>query len=125
MAFPNNYPQPFPQMPQAQLPQQQSTGSVTVVSVNGEMGAMTYPVAAGNTGFLFDWGEHMFWVKSTDQNSVPQPLRSFRFEEVTPAPSSPADPNMVTRKEFDELKGELQKIFEAVNKAPAAKEAGK
>ena len=124
MAFPNNYPQAFSQMSQAQLPQQQSTGSVTVVSVNGEMGAMTYPVAAGNKGFLFDWGEHMFWVKSTDQNSVPQPLRSFRFEEVTPVPSTPADPNMVTRKEFDELKSELQKFFEAANKAQA-KEAGK
>lgn len=116
MAFPTGYnPQTFPQMqPQMQM-QPQSNNNVMVVSVNGEMGAMTYPVAAGNTMLLFDWNEHTFWIKSTDTNSVPQPLRAFKFEDVTPKPQIPSDPNMVTRTEFEDLKKDLQKIFTALN----------
>ena len=67
-------------------PQQVQQNNIIVVPVSGEMGAMTYPVGAGNTVLLVDWSGKQFWLKSTDFNGVPQAMRVFSFEEVTPAP---------------------------------------
>lgn len=91
--------------------QQASNGSFMTVIVNGEAGANTYPVAAGNTVLLIDFNTRQFWLKTTDPNSVPQPLRSFKFEEVVQATPTQQDAgNYVTKAEFAELKKMLEDL---------------
>ena len=97
------------------LPQQgaqrQSQGEMFAVSVAGEMGAMSYPVAAGNTVLAFDWNEKMFWVKTTDINGLPQPMRKFEFTEIIPQQQQITG-DTVSRAEFDEVQASLAKIMD-------------
>lgn len=97
--------------PQYYLQQQQRPqGEMFVVSVAGEIGAMSYPVGAGNTAFAVDWNEKTFWVKTTDINGVPQPMRKFKFEEIIPEPQQ-VQGGAVSRAEFEEVQSSLNKIM--------------
>ena len=88
---------------------QQVQQNILVVPVNGEVGAATYPVGAGNTVLLMDWNTHQFWIKSTDMSGVPQAMRSFTFDEVTP-PRKDAEDIKELKEKFAELKAMLQNI---------------
>jgi len=97
---------------------QPNSNNIIVVSVNGEMGAMAYPVGAGNTVLLVDWASKNFWLKTTDINGVPQAMRVFQFEEITPVPQAQENG------EIKELKGELaelKKLIQGLVKAEKAK----
>lgn len=95
----------MPYLPQAmpQITMQQPQNNIIMVTVQGENGAQMYPVAAGNTVLLADFDAKLFWLKTTESNGLPQPMRKFRFEEITPQPQN-AVANAVTREEFDELR---------------------
>ncbi len=93
-----------------QQAQQQRQNEMYAVSVLGEMGAMAYPVAAGNTVLAFDWNEKLFWFKTTDINGVPQPMRKFKFEEIMPKQQIAAT-DTVSRAEFEEMQSSLAKIL--------------
>lgn len=76
--------------------------------VQGEAAAKAYPVGAGNSVLLMDSEDAIFYIKSTDQSGMPQPLRIFDYTERTSQHTSAAAKNApdeyVTRAEFDEFK---------------------
>lgn len=89
------------------MPQQQQMpqpASLMTVLVQGEAGAQMYPVASGNTVLLMDFDTKTFWLKGTAANGVPQPMRKFAFDEVTPQPQPQQVDNSGLRHEIDELK---------------------
>ena len=112
--YPNNY-NPYytgtPQMPvtPTNVPQQ-NNNSVMVVFVDGEPGARSYPVAAGNTVMLMDFNSNNFWLKSTDTTGMPQQLRTFEFKEVTQQTTQQINAG-VTREEFNSLSEKLDKLI--------------
>lgn len=112
------YPQPMPdnlaqyrqnQMMQSMQPQPPAQSQSSVLWVQGEEGAKAYMVAPGNSVLLMDSEGSRFYLKSTDQSGMPQPLRIFDYSERTAVPQSvPAAPqtqvgDYVTRAEFDAL----------------------
>ena len=110
------YPQYFnaaQYQPQA-APQQTAPG---IVWVQGEAGAKSYLVGAGQSVLLMDSEGSCFYIKSTDASGMPLPLRIFDYTERTQAhaPAAPAggagfDPDKyVTREEFEELKAAVTK----------------
>lgn len=79
--------------------------------VQGEAGAKGFMVPAGMTMWLMDSESPTFYLKSTDMNGFPQPLRIFDFKErVAEKPKEPAEVNnhYVTR---DEMKAYIEEIL--------------
>ena len=76
--------------------------------VLGEAAAKAYPVGAGNSVLLMDSEDAIFYIKSTDQSGMPQPLRVFDYSERKSPNSEPKKAELqneyVTRAEFDEFK---------------------
>ena len=95
--------------PQMSVTPQQNTNSVMVVFVDGEAGARSYPVAAGNTVMLMDFNSNNFWLKSTDTTGMPQQLRTFEFKELIQQPAQ--SPAGVSREEFNSLSDKLDKLI--------------
>lgn len=91
-------------------PQQQSQQNYGIVWVQGEAGAKSYLVAAGQSVLLMDSEGSCFYIKSTDQSGMPLPLRVFDYKErVQSGASSPVASNeYVTREEFDTFKKSLE-----------------
>lgn len=93
-----------------QAPQSQGGG---ILWCQGEAGAKSYPVAPGGSVLLMDSEGSRFYIKSTDPSGMPNPLRTFEFQEVSPQPApapSPVQPTpqpapdlskFVTRDELD------------------------
>lgn len=84
--------------------------------VNGETGANIYPVTAGKTGLLFDFNIGKFWIKETDSNGLPKPIRIFSFTEETPKQPAPSEGTGVTKDEFIALSNNVALLSESVNK---------
>ena len=86
--FPVTYPQMYPQynyvQPQqvVQQPQTQQNDS-GILWVQGEAGAKSYLVGAGNSVLLMDSENSVFYIKSTDTSGMPMPLRIFDYSERT------------------------------------------
>ena len=116
--FPTNY-QPYTYQPyQTQQPPQQSNSGI--VWVQGEAGAKSYLVGAGQSVLLMDSESSSFYIKSTDTSGMPLPLRIFDYTErkadapVIDAPKAESVPQVdlsgyVTREELQE---ELAKLTE-------------
>ena len=98
-----------------QPPQQTQTSSFYTVLVNGDAGANAYPVASGNTVLLMDFNSNKFWLKSTNANGIPQPLRCFDFKEEIQEIQNGSG-NGVTRDEFNVLSQNVSSLAESVNK---------
>lgn len=73
--FPATYQNPYMQQYQ---PQQQSGG---LIWVQGEAGAKSYPVSAGQSVLLMDSESNRFFIKSADASGMPMPLRVFDYTE--------------------------------------------
>jgi len=73
-AYNNQYVQP-------QVMPQQNSGPVMAWVQGGINGAKSYPVPPNSRAYLFDSEEDCFYVKDTDQNGVPKPLRAFDYTE--------------------------------------------
>ena len=92
-----------------------STSSLMTVLVSSEDEVNNYPVAAGMTVMLMDFGHKRFWLKSTAMNGVPQAPRVFTMEEISlQPPKIQNDPNCVTREEFDTLNAKLDKLISSL-----------
>lgn len=99
----NNY--MYPQQVQAQ----QGQG---IIWVQGEAGAKSYLVGAGQSVLLMDSESSSFYIKSTDNSGMPLPLRTFDYVERTqPQQNIPAQAattqelnpkEYVTREEFNQ-----------------------
>lgn len=73
-------PQPQPQqMPQAQ-PQPAQSGN-GILWVQGEAGAKSYLVGAGQSVMLMDSESSTFYIKSVDVSGMPNPIRIFDYVE--------------------------------------------
>ena len=62
-----------------------------IVWVQGEAGAKSYLVGAGNSVMLMDSEQSVFYIKSTDQSGMPLPLRIFDYTERTETPHTPSN----------------------------------
>ena len=115
----NTYPNQFQfsqpnymQQPQ-QLPQQNNSQGINWVQ--GETGAKSFLVAAGQSVLLMDSESSTFYIKSSDTSGMPLPLRIFDYTERTSNQQVPPvqehqsiDPSIyVTHEEFDKFKNEI------------------
>ena len=100
------------------LTQQQpanSNSSLMTVLVSSEEEVNNYPVAAGMTVMLMDFGHKRFWLKSTAMNGVPQAPRVFSMEELSLQPPTIQNgPKTVTREEFEALNAKLDKLISSL-----------
>lgn len=83
--------------------------------VQGEAGAKSFVVMAGQTVMLMDSENNVFYIKSTDASGMPLPLRIFDYTERNNDTSNSSTniasninneinmDNYVTRQEFDDL----------------------
>lgn len=100
-----------PQMQPIQYPAQRAPQN-NMVWVQGEAGAKSYLIAAGNTVPLWDSENQTIYLKSVDASGVPS-MRVLDYTEraQTSTASVPAAKNLneefVTRKEFEELAAKL------------------
>lgn len=122
MAYPYypNYVNPqnylYSQQAQPQAAPQTSTG---LIWVQGEAGAKSYLVGAGQSVLLMDSESSTFYIKSTDASGMPLPLRVFDYKErvqmqeqtqTPPMAMSAFDPDKyVTKDEFNRLVERLKK----------------
>ena len=103
--------QPMPPSPQAA--QQQG-----ILWVQGEEAAKAYMVAPGATVLLMDSEGQSFYLKSTDPQGMPLPLRIFDYVERTAQkplerPQIPAG-EFVTRSEFEALAARVSEFLAPV-----------
>lgn len=86
----------------------QNSGNSAIIWVQGEAGAKAYPVAAGNSVQLMDSERQVFYIKSTDNSGIPQPLRRFVYhEDVAEAPAVDTS-QFITRAEFEKALSEIK-----------------
>lgn len=131
MAYNSYFPQQYypqyygnQQMPQnapnlASNAQQQINNQI--IWVQGEAAAKAYPVASGQSVQLMDSEESVFYIKSTDQSGMPQPLRIFDYKERTSERSTPAaakntNDEFVSRKEFEEFREDVKRSIKGIRK---------
>lgn len=106
------YPQlQAPQMQQVQQPQQQNNQTHnSIIWVQGNAAAKSYPVAPGTTVMMLDSEEPVFYIKTVDASGMPAPLRVFDFaERVETAPHHIDTDEFITREEFERRIAELGK----------------
>ena len=81
--------------------------------VQGEAAAKAYPVGSGQSVLLMDSEDNVFYIKSTDQSGMPQPLRVFEYSEKTAqkaAGNAVVSDEYVTRSEFEAFKQTIREM---------------
>lgn len=105
------YPQinQVPQQPQ--VPQQQNNQMHnSIIWVQGDAAAKSYPVAPGTTIMMLDSEEPVFYIKTVDASGMPAPLRIFDFVERSENVSPHINmEEFITREEFEKRIAELGK----------------
>ena len=85
MIVPANSPNPFTPFVNPfttpQIPQIATNPSMIMAWVQGEQGALSYPMSPNTRAYLFDMNEERFFVKVSDITGVVQPIRSFKYYE--------------------------------------------
>lgn len=95
------------------LPTQQNVAptqnNVGIVWVQGEAGAKSYLVGAGQSVLLMDAEGSTFYIKSTDNSGMPMPLRVFDYKERTQTgqQSGLQSGNYVTHEELEKWTKDL------------------
>lgn len=134
MAYNNYFPQYYPnQVPMMQTPQQMPVGQPTmpqntqatsgngITWCQGEAAAKSFPVGAGQSVLLMDSEESVFYIKSTDQSGMPQPLRIFDYTERTAQHSEAGitkkpDVDYVSRSEFEEFREDVKRSIKGIRR---------
>jgi hypothetical protein len=107
---------------QQQQNQQPMPPNSMITFINDESIAVNYPVAPGTTVALInanDPNDGKMFIKSTEPNGMPNPMRVFSIMEITPQKQSV---DTVSRQEFDALNKQLQSIQQmlaGLQQAPA------
>lgn len=107
----NNYYNPYTSYyPSLQSSALQQPRTNEFAWVQGEAGAKAFIVPPGMTCWLMDSESPTFYMKTTDVNGMPQPLRIFDFKERTaqPVPVPEPKPEYVTK---DEMKAYIAEIM--------------
>ena len=78
--------------------------------VQGEAGARSVPVAAGQKVLLMDSENNVFYVKSSDPSGMPLPLRTFEYKEIAESVEevAPAQNEYVTHEELKQILSDLK-----------------
>lgn len=110
----------------AQTPTQPNftQGSPSYINwVQGEAGARSINVPAGQQIVLMDSETNVFYVKSSDQSGFPLPLRTFKYEEVVDAPDSTdrAPSTYITKEQLDEELKQLETRLTSKEEKPNGK----
>lgn len=124
MAGYNNYfPQTYTAMPyvyggnaapaQANTTPMSGQGQLGAINwVQGEAGARSIPVPAGQKALLMDSETNVFYIKSSDATGMPLPLRTFEYKElgVPTSDNESAQPQntYVTHEELEKALAELK-----------------
>lgn len=95
--YPNNY----------QFQTQQPTNIVNMVLVNNEDEARNYQLSPGNSIFLMDSNNSVFYTKSVDFSGI-STFKKYQFSEVTDTPSQ-SQGDYITREEFEEWKRSMNR----------------
>lgn len=100
-------------LPQTQQNQQMQTGS-NIAWCQGEAGAKSYTVGAGQTMWLLDSeNDGVFYIKTVDASGMPMPLRIFDFKErQAVAKTATTTSDFVTHEELE------KRLAEIVNAKP-------
>lgn len=83
----------------------------TINWVQGEAGARSVPVPAGQKALLMDSETNVFYIKSSDNSGMPLPLRVFEYKEVsatTNDTTTQAQNTYVTHEELEKALAELK-----------------
>ena len=102
--------------PMATIPQQ--TG---LIQVTGMEGAKAYPLAPNSVAALFDADRDVMYIKRTDAGGYPT-IQAYQFAPMQEAAPS-AQPEYVTREEFEELKEAIMNGKQSVRKQKPAAES--
>ena len=86
--------------PMTPIPQQQTAPGL--IQVTGMEGAKAYPLAPNSVAALFDADRDVMYIKRTDAGGYPT-IAAYEFKPLQEAAPS-AQPEYVTREEFNELK---------------------
>lgn len=142
MAYNNNFPvsyqpigyaQPYQpnynlqptNQPVLNTPQTNQSNNSGIVWVQGEAGAKSYLVGAGNSVMLMDSEQSVFYIKSTDQSGMPLPLRIFDYTERTETPHTPSNLASNTTLDvekfvtYEALENRLQQVLANNRRTPA------
>jgi hypothetical protein len=107
----NNY-NPYVNQPQQQ-PQPQQSGTPLMVTLLPDISmADTYNLAPNSSMFFLDQGMTTLKMRSRDQNGFARPDRTWEIKETTPPPQTVEGP-YVTKEEFNQLNGKLDKLLSA------------
>ena len=114
------YPTYYPTYP-TQMTQPTQNQNQGITWVQGEAGAKSYLVGAGQSVLLMDSESSSFYIKSTDASGIPLPLRIFDYTERTQAqqPSTQiqaGDKEYVTREEFNQWTATFKASLKAAKK---------
>lgn len=112
-----------------QVLENQSTNSSNgIIWVQGEAAARSYPILTRNTNILLmDSEKDVFYIKSTDSNGMPLPLRAFEYREKSlqdsvPEESKKESSTYVTKDEFEKR---INEITNKLKKTENIKKEGK
>ena len=105
--------------PMTPIPQQQTAPGL--IQVTGMEGAKAYPLAPNSVAALFDADRDVMYIKRTDAGGYPT-IQAYQFSPVQEAAPS-AQPEYVTREEFNELKEAVLNGKQPVRKAKPAAES--
>ena len=122
MPLPNYY---FPQNYQPVSQPVQNNNS-SILWVQGESSAKSYPVAPNSSVLLMDSEDSVMYIKSTDQSGMPLPLRIFDYTERKPNGTTKVDApasDFVSRQEFDAFREDITKTIKGIRK-PVVEKAG-
>lgn len=90
-------------------PAQSTLGAINWVQ--GEAGARSVPVPAGQKALLMDSETNVFYIKSSDASGMPLPLRTFEYKEVganVKETTAPAQNDYVTHEELKQILADLK-----------------
>lgn len=86
----------------------------TINWVQGEAGARSVPIPAGQKALLMDSETNVFYIKSSDSSGMPLPLRTFEYKEIkveeNDESTAPAQSEYVTREELEQMLADLKPV---------------
>lgn len=114
-------PDPYAAMRAPQMQTQRQQTPCELIRVTGMDGARAYQMPPNSAVALFDGGQDIFYVKTTDGAGFPT-IRAFSFAPYEPAAQPQTE--YVTRAEFEKLREEIisgkQSLRKSAKSDPAA-----
>ena len=107
-----------PPLANGQMGGQQVNGNSMISFISDDAIVGNYPVAPGYTVALInvnDPNDGKMFIKSVAPNGMPNQTRIFSLKEITPKSQGQ---DMVSRKEFEALQGQLQQVLAALQQKP-------